>query len=53
MIDLLLPESVASGCKNNEGIDYTVELKNFGFTHRLSGHFSNCCGINNWRQIAS
>jgi hypothetical protein len=27
-------------------IDSTVELKNFSFTHSLSEHFLNRCGIN-------
>jgi hypothetical protein len=31
-------------------IDFTVELKNLSFTHRLSGHFLNRCGINSMCQ---
>ena len=36
-----------------QAIDFTVELKKLSFTHRLSGHFLNRCGINSLRQIAS
>jgi len=32
-----------------QDIDFTVELKNLSFTHRLSGYFLNRCGINRLR----
>ncbi len=34
-------------------IYFTVELKNSSFTHRLSGHFLNRCGINSMRYAPS
>ena len=34
-------------------IYFTVELKNSSFTHRLSGHFLNRCGINSMGQGSS
>jgi hypothetical protein len=34
-------------------IDFTVELKKLSFTHRLSGHFLNRCGIKSLHQGSS